>query len=241
MNKIAFIADIHSNITALNAVLKDIKDRNVNKIICLGDMIGKGPSPDLVIDTIKKECFDVIIGNLEISIIDVETKEHGIWNRNKLGNERIKYIKSLNYKNNIKIAGKNVSYFHTISKDNYLTDVTRVQKDSSKEDKLKLFEVNKLNKSDIVVYADIHYQYSENIGKKLIINTGSVGNKLTDKVENICAEYVILSEKEDKSLDLQFIKVPYSKEKEIDIVNNSDMPHKEKYITEILTGKYVNV
>ena len=33
MDKIAIISDVHGNITALNAVLNDIKNRNINKII----------------------------------------------------------------------------------------------------------------------------------------------------------------------------------------------------------------
>ena len=33
MVKIAIISDVHGNITALNAVLNDIKNRNINKII----------------------------------------------------------------------------------------------------------------------------------------------------------------------------------------------------------------
>ena len=35
MDKIAIISDIHGNITALNAVLEDIKKRNINRIFCL--------------------------------------------------------------------------------------------------------------------------------------------------------------------------------------------------------------
>lgn len=31
MDKIAIISDVHGNITALNAVLNDIKNRNINK------------------------------------------------------------------------------------------------------------------------------------------------------------------------------------------------------------------
>ena len=33
MDKIAIISDIHGNITALNAVLEDIKNRKINKIL----------------------------------------------------------------------------------------------------------------------------------------------------------------------------------------------------------------
>ena len=35
MDKIAIISDIHGNITALNAVLEDIKNRKINKILLI--------------------------------------------------------------------------------------------------------------------------------------------------------------------------------------------------------------
>ena len=39
--KIGIISDIHGNIDALNAVLKEMKKENIDKIICLGDFIGR--------------------------------------------------------------------------------------------------------------------------------------------------------------------------------------------------------
>ena len=53
--KIGVISDIHGNITALNAVLDDIKRRNINKIFCLGDSIVKCVHPDLVIDKLERQ------------------------------------------------------------------------------------------------------------------------------------------------------------------------------------------
>ena len=50
---IAIISDIHSNLEALNAVLKDIETQNVEKTYCLGDIIGYGPNP--------RECIDLVM------------------------------------------------------------------------------------------------------------------------------------------------------------------------------------
>lgn len=44
-NKVALISDLHSNIEALEAVLKDIRSQGLEEIVCLGDMIGYGPNP----------------------------------------------------------------------------------------------------------------------------------------------------------------------------------------------------
>lgn len=43
--KTAVISDLHSNIEALEAVLKDIQSQGIEDIVCLGDMIGYGPNP----------------------------------------------------------------------------------------------------------------------------------------------------------------------------------------------------
>ena len=43
--KTAVISDLHSNIEAVEAVLKDINDQGITDIVCLGDLIGYGPNP----------------------------------------------------------------------------------------------------------------------------------------------------------------------------------------------------
>jgi len=41
----AIISDIHANIEALDAVLRDVERRGVDQILCLGDVVGYGPQP----------------------------------------------------------------------------------------------------------------------------------------------------------------------------------------------------
>ena len=57
MEKLAIISDIHGNKSALEEVLKDIKRRNIEKIICLGDLVVKGVHPEGVVDLGQKNCF----------------------------------------------------------------------------------------------------------------------------------------------------------------------------------------
>ena len=54
-NKIAIFSDIHGNLQALESIAKDIKEKQINSVYCLGDVIGIGPNP--------KECLDLIIDN----------------------------------------------------------------------------------------------------------------------------------------------------------------------------------
>ncbi len=38
--RIAVISDIHSNIYALDKVIDDIKSKNVDMVVCTGDLVG---------------------------------------------------------------------------------------------------------------------------------------------------------------------------------------------------------
>ena len=52
--KYAVITDIHSNVFALKAALKEIDLHRPDKIICLGDIVGNGAYPDETVQLIKK-------------------------------------------------------------------------------------------------------------------------------------------------------------------------------------------
>ncbi|RMF42327.1 MAG: metallophosphoesterase [Planctomycetota bacterium] len=59
----ALISDIHSNLEALQAVMRDIESQQVDRIICLGDIVGYGPNPAECIDIVMKHCALTILGN----------------------------------------------------------------------------------------------------------------------------------------------------------------------------------
>ena len=42
---LAILSDIHANLEALSAVLADVRQRGIQELICLGDVIGYGPDP----------------------------------------------------------------------------------------------------------------------------------------------------------------------------------------------------
>jgi len=66
--RVAIISDIHSNLEALVAVMKDIEAKRCKKIYCLGDLVGYGPSPNEVIDIASASFEFVILGNHDEAI-----------------------------------------------------------------------------------------------------------------------------------------------------------------------------
>jgi len=58
----AVISDIHANLLALEAVLADIGDR-VDRIWCLGDLVGYGPDPNECVERVRQEDMISVVGN----------------------------------------------------------------------------------------------------------------------------------------------------------------------------------
>ena len=62
--RIALVADIHSNIAALEAVMKAIKKHSPDRIISLGDQVNLGPCPRETMDLLKTEGITCLHGSL---------------------------------------------------------------------------------------------------------------------------------------------------------------------------------
>lgn len=72
----ALISDIHANLEALQAVLKDIESRKVDRIHCLGDIVGYGCDPVECVDLIIQHCDIRLMGNHEYVVLGLHDMEH---------------------------------------------------------------------------------------------------------------------------------------------------------------------
>ena len=68
--KAAIISDIHSNLEALRAVIKDIKKRRIKRIFCLGDLVGYGANPNECVELCTKESKFLVAGNHDWATLD---------------------------------------------------------------------------------------------------------------------------------------------------------------------------
>ncbi|MDD2605405.1 MAG: metallophosphoesterase family protein [Desulfobacteraceae bacterium] len=68
--RIAVISDIHGNLDALTAVLTDMKNCAVHRIVCLGDCIGYGAEPEAVVQRIATLGCPTVMGNHEAAALD---------------------------------------------------------------------------------------------------------------------------------------------------------------------------
>lgn len=68
--RIAVLADIHANLEALEAVLIAAANERVDRILCLGDIVGYGPDPLGCIYRLQEVKAQIILGNHDQAVID---------------------------------------------------------------------------------------------------------------------------------------------------------------------------
>lgn len=256
MNKIAIISDIHGNITALNAVLKDIEKRKIKKIYCLGDCITKCTHPDLVVDKVREVCDIILLGNCDYTICKPSSKNKNFWTRNCIGEERAEFIASLPISYDFYMSGHLVRLFHAspYSLDKIYNPMfsnrNSIYSHLEIDNPERLFDNTQfIGKSssdplpDIVGYGHIHTPYCVRFQNKTLFNAGSVGipvemhnNNINDKTNKFStlASYIILEgyydSKELDSISFDLVRVPYNIQKEIEDLEASDLPNKNNII-----------
>lgn len=65
----ALISDIHANLDALQVVLNDIEQKEVDRVLCLGDIIGYGPNPRECLDLVMDKCAWALMGNHDFAVL----------------------------------------------------------------------------------------------------------------------------------------------------------------------------
>ncbi|MGC8926850.1 MAG: metallophosphoesterase family protein [Myxococcota bacterium] len=103
--KIGVISDIHANLEALEAVLRSLETDRVDKIVCLGDIVGYGASPRECCEIIMSVCDICVIGNHDAAIIDrmdysyYYDAAHTVldWTKTQLNDACKEYLKKLPY------------------------------------------------------------------------------------------------------------------------------------------------
>ena len=89
----AVISDIHGNLEALETALADIARRSVEKVYCLGDIIGYGASPRECLDAVSDRCVFSLCGNHDHAVFyepanfNIGAERAAYWTRQMLEDE----------------------------------------------------------------------------------------------------------------------------------------------------------
>jgi len=100
---VAVITDIHSNLPALEAVFESIEERGVERIWCLGDVVGYGADPDACTDLVREHCELCLVGNHDLAVLgelDIAAFSEAAavaveWTREGIGESALEFLRPL--------------------------------------------------------------------------------------------------------------------------------------------------
>ena len=67
--RVAVISDIHGNLHALEAVLRDVGAESVDELWCLGDVVGYGARPNECCDLVREHAAVSLCGNHDLAVL----------------------------------------------------------------------------------------------------------------------------------------------------------------------------
>ncbi|MDI6888902.1 MAG: metallophosphoesterase family protein [Methanocellales archaeon] len=165
---IGLIADIHSNLPALRAVLDHMK---VDKILCAGDIVGYYPYPNEVIEIVRKHKIVSIRGNHDVAVITGDTNWFNPlaasaigWTRDNLSPKNMEFLKTLPEQ----LIFEDIAIFHgsPSDPDEYVYPMTSPTRLSGFLDQAG---------KKILVLGHTHVQWGLELDDRKIINPGAVG------------------------------------------------------------------
>lgn len=233
MKKIAIISDIHGNLQVLEAIIKDIKSKRIDAIICLGDTIAIGPNPKECMEIVMKENITTILGNHEEYFLEgtdsfsevVEgEKKHQRWIKSRLNKEIRDKLEDSPYIIEENIEGINFAFTHYARKEDKFIYI----KDQRTVDKLDSMFSN-IN-ADVIFYGhehDLRLQKLE--GEATYICVGSSG---CTRDENT---YYTLVNIEKGKYNIEKVNLRYNRARFIKTFNDIDYPDKN-FIGEVFFG-----
>ena len=204
--KIAVISDIHGNIYALMKVFEDIDEQKVDKIICLGDLVGYGPHPNEVIALIKRREIPCLKGNYDASVVDGDftyIRDTNIntfalpWSCDEVRVSNKYYLDSL--PTFLKFTFNKVNFLFTHGSPNSLSEYLY-------EDAENTANIMKNLQDDVLVCAHTHIPCVKKFNNKLFINVGSVGKP---KIGRPTCSYCIINIDDNGKIDTNFRYLDY--------------------------------
>lgn len=208
-----FISDVHSNYIALKEVLEQ-EDKN-EKIIHAGDVVGYNPYPNETISIFKQYNVISIAGNHDKSILSGDfsnfndlAKVAGIWTRNALNSENLRYLATLKSSIVLNVDNKKLVVHHgaPFDEDYYIYE-------ENVSDSLLEYD-----HADILLLGHTHIPYIRKFGAKMICNPGSIGQPRDGDNR---AAYIIIN---TETMDIELKRVQYNIREVIDKIEGMGLP-----------------
>jgi putative phosphoesterase len=238
--RVAVVSDTHANVTALDAVIADLRTTRPDLVIHGGDLMSGGPRPAEVIDRIRELNWPGVYGNSDemlwrphrVSEVLHSPHLHRIRDLilaytipatlSAIGPERLAWLQGLP----LRWSGGDLCVVHAGP-----DDVNQVTSPSDSDDKLE--RVFRVLDSKRVVYGHLHVPFVRRLSTFTLVNSGAVSQSFDGDTR---AAYALL---DDHRIEIR--RVEYDVEREIRLLLQSDDPFAQSTAETLRTGKYVPI
>ena len=233
----ALVSDIHGNLPALEAVLRDIAARDVDATVHLGDLVGYGPWPNEVVQALASAGIAGIGGNYDSTVAtgykhcgcqyenarQEELSHHSFeWTLAHVSADTRRALAALPFRLDLRplgghVAGPTVTLLHG----NQVLNTVYVHADRSDAFLEKMGHSAGARPGDVVCVGHTHVPWTRVVGGVRFVNTGSVGRP---KDGDWRASYALLDAGEGDAR-VEFVRVEYDVERAARAILESDLPN----------------
>ncbi len=202
------ISDVHANVLALEAVLEVLKKEGADTIICLGDLVGYGPSPNETIDLLRSEGVMCTLGPADESIAfdfaRSKMPREGVaditleWTRTVIEARHVDFLRQLPVQLRFNTPAGRLRFFHG-------SPTNPSERISLQQSNLELIKLLDEQRCKILACGGSHVPYWRELPSGWVINPGSVGLSLNGEPG---ADYALLKIDDDR-VEISMDKVEY--------------------------------
>ena len=212
----AVFSDVHGNLPALEAILADIEARAVSQTLCLGDLVGYGPSPNEVGLLVRDRGIPTLMGNYDQGI-GFETGDCGCVY--KTDEQRAEGAVSLHWTQDV-VTAEVKAYLRTLE-DRFVLQTPDGEllavHGSPRRINEYLFEDRPASAMErmareysysAILFGHTHLPYARPVGETTFVNVGSAGRP-KDGDWRACYAIVDPAKLRTGEPFVEFVRVPY--------------------------------
>ncbi|MDB8627283.1 metallophosphoesterase family protein [Streptococcus parasanguinis] len=238
-NRIAILSDIHGDTKALEAVIADARALGATEYWLLGDILLPGPGREDLFDLLDAIPITAAVrGNWDDCVLEALDGEYGLEDPQEiqllrltqylmegLDPKRIDWLRSLPLVKKKEVNGIRFSLTHNLPEKNYGGDLRPANRTENFDQLLD-------DQTDMAIYGHVHKQLLRYGSQgQQILNPGTIGMPYFDwePIQNHRAQYALIDVEEDGVTNLQFRKVAYDYEGELQDAKDKGLPFIEMY------------
>jgi predicted phosphodiesterase len=206
---VGIISDVHANVIALEAVLEELKRQGADTILCLGDLVGYGPSPNETLDLIRSAGLLCTLGaadeRIAFDFARSSAPREGVadstleWTRTVIEPRHVNFLRELPVQLRVKTPAGRLRFFHG-------SPETPNERLNLNQDPITISRMLERNRCSILACGGSHVPFFRKALNGWVVNPGSVGLSLNGEPG---ADYALIRFNDAGEAEITMDKVEY--------------------------------